>query len=197
RLKDIELGQRQLEAESLIASRERAGLLNRDQTITLALCMTLRSYDRPLLQSKIAEAWLAHRRQTSYLDANHTAGLVIKSQSHNEDDGDNGNGGGNGNRNGGGNGNGNPNGNDRGAMPVAHECTYHDFIKCQPLNFKGTKGDVGLTRWFEKIETLFHISNCPEKYQGKYAMFTLLNSALTWWNSHKRTIGADAAFAML
>ncbi|GKC09240.1 putative reverse transcriptase domain-containing protein, partial [Tanacetum coccineum] len=42
----------------------------------------------------------------------------------------------------------------------------------------------------------FHISNCPEKYQVKYATCTLLNSALTWWNSHKRTIGAEAAFAM-
>ncbi|GKE88301.1 reverse transcriptase domain-containing protein, partial [Tanacetum coccineum] len=73
------------------------------------------------------------------------------------------NGGGNGNRNGGGNRNGNLNKNDRGAMLVARECTYHDFMKCQPLNFKGTKGVVGLTRWFEKMETVFHISNCPER----------------------------------
>ncbi|GJT60290.1 reverse transcriptase domain-containing protein [Tanacetum coccineum] len=63
-------------------------------------------------------------------------------------------------------------------------------------NFKGTEGVVGLIRWFEKMETVFHISNCLEKYQVKYATCTLLNSALTWWNSHKRTIGADAAFSM-
>ncbi|GJU84977.1 putative reverse transcriptase domain-containing protein [Tanacetum coccineum] len=69
-------------------------------------------------------------------------------------------------------------------------------MKCQPLNFKGTKGVVGLIRWFEKMETVFHISNCPEKYQVKYATCTLLNSALTWWNSHKRTIRTEAAFAM-
>ncbi|GJY86758.1 putative reverse transcriptase domain-containing protein [Tanacetum coccineum] len=100
-----------------------------------------------------------------------------------------GNGNGNGNRNGGGNGNGNHNENDR-------ECTYQDFMKCQPLNFKGTKGVLGLIRWFEKMETIFHISNCPEKYQVKYATCTLLNSALTWWNSHKRTIGTDAEFVM-
>ncbi|GJV28352.1 reverse transcriptase domain-containing protein [Tanacetum coccineum] len=42
----------------------------------------------------------------------------------------------------------------------------------------------------------FHISNCPEKYQVKYASYTLLNSALTWWNSHKRTIGNETAHAM-
>ncbi|GJW33631.1 putative reverse transcriptase domain-containing protein [Tanacetum coccineum] len=46
------------------------------------------------------------------------------------------------------------------------------------------------------METVFHISNCLEKYQVKYATCTLLNSALTWWNAHKRTIGADVAFAM-
>ncbi|GJU85800.1 reverse transcriptase domain-containing protein [Tanacetum coccineum] len=53
----------------------------------------------------------------------------------NKNDG-NGNGG---NRNGG---NGNPNENDRGANPVARECTYQDFIKHQPLNFKGTEGVI-------------------------------------------------------
>ncbi|GJU86879.1 putative reverse transcriptase domain-containing protein [Tanacetum coccineum] len=41
--------------------------------------------------------------------------------------------------------------------------------------FNGTEGFVGLTRWFEKMETMFHISNCPEKYQVKYATSTLLN----------------------
>ncbi|GJY13034.1 putative reverse transcriptase domain-containing protein [Tanacetum coccineum] len=46
------------------------------------------------------------------------------------------------------------------------------------------------------METVFHISNCPEKYQVKYATFTFLNSALTWWNSHKRTIRIEAAYAM-
>ncbi|GKC06265.1 hypothetical protein Tco_0997875, partial [Tanacetum coccineum] len=66
--------------------------------------------------------------------------------------------GGNGNR---GNGNGNGNGgeygyNFRGFM-LARECTYQDFLKCHPLNFNGTEGVVGLTRWFEKMETIFHI----------------------------------------
>ncbi|GKD16872.1 putative reverse transcriptase domain-containing protein [Tanacetum coccineum] len=30
---------------------------------------------------------------------------------------------------------------------VARECTYQDFMKCQPLYFKGTKGVVELTQW--------------------------------------------------
>ncbi|GJX95777.1 putative reverse transcriptase domain-containing protein [Tanacetum coccineum] len=107
----------------------------------------------------------------------------------------NGNDGGNDNRNGNGNGGGNGY-NFGGFMHVARECTYQDFLKCQPLNFNGTEGVVGLNRWFEKMETVFHISNCPPKYQVKYATCTLLNNALTWWNSHKRTVGVDAAYAM-
>nr|GEV29274.1 hypothetical protein [Tanacetum cinerariifolium] len=61
--------------------------------------------------------------------------------------------------------NGNPNVNIRGLMPVAHECTYRDFLKCLSLICNGTEGVVGLTRWFEKIEIVFHISNYPYKYQ--------------------------------
>ncbi|GKA17523.1 putative reverse transcriptase domain-containing protein [Tanacetum coccineum] len=38
--------------------------------------------------------------------------------------------------------------------------------------------------------------NENEKYQVKYATCTLLDSALTWWNSHNRTIGAEATFSM-
>ncbi|GKD18268.1 hypothetical protein Tco_1207426, partial [Tanacetum coccineum] len=71
---------------------------------------------------------------------------------------DNGNGG-NGNGENGNGRNGNPNENGRGDRPVARECTYQDFMKCQPLNFNGTEGVVRLIRWFEKMETIFHISN--------------------------------------
>ncbi|GJS63725.1 putative reverse transcriptase domain-containing protein [Tanacetum coccineum] len=113
---------------------------------------------------------------------------------------DDGNGGRNGNENGNGNGGGNGyenhNVNFGGFRPVARECTYQDFLKCQPLNFKGMEGVVGLTRWFDKIETVFHISNCPQKNQVKYAACTLLDSALTWWNTYKRMIGIEAAYAM-
>ncbi|GJR82008.1 hypothetical protein Tco_0152793 [Tanacetum coccineum] len=37
---------------------------------------------------------------------------------------------------------------------VARACTYLYFMKCQPLNFKGTEGVVELIQWFEKIETM-------------------------------------------
>ncbi|GKD34106.1 putative reverse transcriptase domain-containing protein, partial [Tanacetum coccineum] len=30
---------------------------------------------------------------------------------------------------------------------TVHECTNTDFLKCLPMNFKGTEGVVGLTQW--------------------------------------------------
>ncbi|GJT87826.1 hypothetical protein Tco_1069543 [Tanacetum coccineum] len=73
----------------------------------------------------------------------------------------------------------------RRTVPTARECTYSDFLKCQPLNFKGTEGVVGLTQWFEKMESIFHISNCTVACQIKFATCTLLGNALTWWNSYE------------
>ncbi|GJR69214.1 reverse transcriptase domain-containing protein [Tanacetum coccineum] len=142
-----------------------------------------------LVNQRVEEALAAY-------EATHAVNaLEAESQSQNDSDGDNGNGG---NRNGGveNGGDGNPNENNKGARPVTRECTYQDFMKSQPLNFKGTKGVVSWIMWFEKMEIVFHISNCPEKCQVKYATCTLLNSALTWWNSHKRTVGTEAAFSM-
>nr|GEU45625.1 putative reverse transcriptase domain-containing protein [Tanacetum cinerariifolium] len=151
-------------------------------------------------------------------DANRNQGPLVESGDEHEDENEDDNDDGYGNRNGGGNGNGNGNGNEnrggnghrngegnrygnpnmnfRGFMPVVRKCTYQDFVKCQPLNFTGTEGLVGLAHWFEKMEMVFYISNYPQRYQVKYASCTLLNSALTWWNSYKRTVGADAAYAM-
>ncbi|GJT82708.1 putative reverse transcriptase domain-containing protein [Tanacetum coccineum] len=56
---------------------------------------------------------------------------------------------------------------ERRQMPTTHKCTYSDFLKFQPLNFKGTEGVVGLTQ-----------------------------RALKWWNSHFKTVGHDAAYGM-
>nr|GEW57217.1 hypothetical protein [Tanacetum cinerariifolium] len=53
-------------------------------------------------------------------------------------------------------------------VQTARLCFYADFMKCQPLNFKGTEGMV------------------------KFATCTLLDVALTWWNSQIRSLGPDA-----
>ncbi|GJS34336.1 putative reverse transcriptase domain-containing protein [Tanacetum coccineum] len=69
---------------------------------------------------------------------------------------------------------------------------YTDFMKCQPLNFKGTEGMVGLIWWIEKMESVFNISGCAIKNQVKFATCTLLGAALTWWNGQIRTLGPEA-----
>nr|GEU41298.1 hypothetical protein [Tanacetum cinerariifolium] len=103
-------------------------------------------------------------------------------------------------------GNRNVNGNDNGngshdlgsggrrTLHTTRVYTYKEFLNCQPLNFKGTEGVVGLAHWFEKMESVFHISSCIVECQVKYATCTLLGGALTWWNSHVRVVGYDAAY---
>nr|GFB28138.1 reverse transcriptase domain-containing protein [Tanacetum cinerariifolium] len=65
---------------------------------------------------------------------------------------------------------------------TARPCYYADFMKCHPLNFKGTEGAVGLTRWIEKMESVFNISGCAMENQVKFATCTLLDATLTWGN---------------
>ncbi|GJX17772.1 putative reverse transcriptase domain-containing protein [Tanacetum coccineum] len=79
---------------------------------------------------------------------------------------------------------------------TVRECTYQDFMKCQPVFFRGTEEVVNLTQWFERMETVFRISNCTVENQVKFATCTLMGTALTWWNSHARTVTNDVAYAM-
>ncbi|GJW64363.1 hypothetical protein Tco_0116247 [Tanacetum coccineum] len=67
--------------------------------------------------------------------------------------------------------------------PVARKCSYKEFMSCQPFNFKGTEGAVGLIRWFERTESVFSRSNCTEDCKVKFATGTLTEEALSWWNS--------------
>ncbi|GJR24259.1 hypothetical protein Tco_0972786 [Tanacetum coccineum] len=50
-------------------------------------------------------------------------------------------------------------------VQTVRPCFYTDFMKCQPLNFKGTEGMVGLTRWIKKMESVFNISGCAIENQ--------------------------------
>ncbi|GJZ19111.1 hypothetical protein Tco_0555701 [Tanacetum coccineum] len=117
RITDIEVGQRQLEADRLIASGERAGLLYHIMTITRSGITSMAI--KELINRQVEEALAAY-------EANHAVGLVVESESQNGDDDDNGNGGGYGNRNGEGNknGNGNPNSNDRGARRFRNQILF-------------------------------------------------------------------------
>nr|GEV82077.1 putative reverse transcriptase domain-containing protein [Tanacetum cinerariifolium] len=106
-----------------------------------------------MLDRRVAEALEAY-------EANRNCGPTMETGDEHEDENVNGNGDE-------GNENGNPNMNVGGVVHVTRECTYQDFVKCQPLNFKGNEGVIELTK-----------------------------CALTWWNSHKRIGGTDATYAM-
>ncbi|GKA77625.1 hypothetical protein Tco_0784162, partial [Tanacetum coccineum] len=182
RIEDIETGQRELDLRSLIAGGERASLLEQVASLERSnarlrgtMMMERARADRFWRRVSFMESELRQIRRFRYYDRMRFRRLETFAVRRLEHDYHsfcrNGSDGDNGNgRNGNGeNGNGeneNPNENNRDA------------------------------RWFEKMETVFHISNYPEKYQVKYATCTLLKSALTWRNSHKRIVGAEAAFAM-
>ncbi|GJZ97312.1 putative reverse transcriptase domain-containing protein [Tanacetum coccineum] len=84
----------------------------------------------------------------------------------------------------------------RGTTRTPRECTYKDFLNCHPLTFKGTEGVVVFAQWFEKMESVFHISNCAVENQVKFATCTFVGNALTWWNSHMKAVTQDVAYAM-
>nr|GEW51570.1 reverse transcriptase domain-containing protein [Tanacetum cinerariifolium] len=65
---------------------------------------------------------------------------------------------------------------------VAIKCNYKEFMSCQPFNFKGIEGVVGLIRWFKRTESVFSLSNCIEDFKVKFAIGTLTEEALSWWN---------------
>ncbi|GKG07815.1 hypothetical protein Tco_0333647 [Tanacetum coccineum] len=81
-----------------------------------------------------------------------------------------------------------------GGEYTIRNCTYKDFFNCQPRNFSGTKGSHGLARWFQKMKYVFHVSNCVDNYQVKFAIYTLLDGALTWLDTHMKIVGIDVAY---
>ncbi|GJS24833.1 reverse transcriptase domain-containing protein [Tanacetum coccineum] len=74
-------------------------------------------------------------------------------------------------------------------------CNYKEFCAVMHESFRGTEGAVGLTRWFEKLESQFGISNVAEGDRVKFASSTLLDGALTWWNVYVRSVTLDTAHA--
>nr|GEW14386.1 reverse transcriptase domain-containing protein [Tanacetum cinerariifolium] len=78
--------------------------------------------------------------------------------------------------------------------PIARKCSYKDFMSCQPFNFKGSEGYVGLIPWFERTESVFFHSNCTKDCKVKFATGTLTKEALSWWNSFTQPIWIEEAY---
>nr|GEX58665.1 reverse transcriptase domain-containing protein [Tanacetum cinerariifolium] len=78
--------------------------------------------------------------------------------------------------------------------PIERKCSYKEFMSCQPFNFKGPEGAVGLICWFERTELVFFRSNCTKDYKVKFATGTLTEEALSWWNSFAQPIRIKEAY---
>ncbi|GKF23241.1 hypothetical protein Tco_0075563, partial [Tanacetum coccineum] len=78
--------------------------------------------------------------------------------------------------------------------PVARKYSYKEFMSCQPINFKGMEGAVGLICWFERTESVFSCNNCTEDCKVKFVTGTLTEEALSWWNSFPQPIGIEEAY---
>ncbi|GKF32755.1 hypothetical protein Tco_0102553, partial [Tanacetum coccineum] len=77
--------------------------------------------------------------------------------------------------------------------PVVKTGNYKEFISCQPFYLNGTKGAVGLIRWFERTESVFSRSRCAEENKVTFANGTLTNDALSWWNAYAQPMGIEQA----
>ncbi|GKB62160.1 reverse transcriptase domain-containing protein [Tanacetum coccineum] len=78
-------------------------------------------------------------------------------------------------------------------IPAVKMGNYKEFISCQPFYFNGTKGAVGLIRWFERTKSVFSCSRCAEENNVTFATGTLTDDALSWWNAYAQPMGVEQA----
>ncbi|KAI3756684.1 hypothetical protein L1987_56506 [Smallanthus sonchifolius] len=77
-----------------------------------------------------------------------------------------------------------------------NNASYKTFLACKPVEFFGSEGATGLLHWFEKMESILNMCDCPENLKVKYASSAFQKRALTWWNAQVRTRGREPAMAM-
>ncbi|GKD30651.1 hypothetical protein Tco_1241429 [Tanacetum coccineum] len=77
--------------------------------------------------------------------------------------------------------------------PAVKTGNYKEFINCQPFYFNGTKGAVGLIRWFERTESVFSRSRCAKENKVTFDTGTLTDDALSWWNAYAQPMGIEHA----
>ncbi|KAI3725067.1 hypothetical protein L1987_64841 [Smallanthus sonchifolius] len=58
-------------------------------------------------------------------------------------------------------------------------CTFKAFMDCKPHAFSGAEGAVGLLRWFEKVESVIAMCNCPVANQVQMLGLAMANG-LPW-----------------
>ena len=69
-------------------------------------------------------------------------------------------------------------------------------MNCKPKTFLGVEGEVGLTYWIEKMESIFEISLCAGNCKVKFDVCTFKDTTLSSWNNHVKTMGFRTANAI-
>nr|GEW94839.1 putative reverse transcriptase domain-containing protein [Tanacetum cinerariifolium] len=77
-----------------------------------------------------------------------------------------------------------------------NRCTCKEFLSCNPRDFDGKGGAIVLTRWIEKLESVMDINGCVNNQKVRYASSSLINKALTWWNTQIQARGREVAMRM-
>ncbi|GKB83225.1 reverse transcriptase domain-containing protein [Tanacetum coccineum] len=80
--------------------------------------------------------------------------------------------------------------------PFFLRCTFKAFQSCNPKEYDGKRGAIVLTRWIEKMENVLDNSGCAKNQKVRYAATSLVNKALTWWNTQVQARRREAAMAM-
>ncbi|GKF80671.1 hypothetical protein Tco_0239273 [Tanacetum coccineum] len=66
----------------------------------------------------------------------------------------------------------------------------------QDNEYDGKGGDVVLTRWIEKMESVQDMSGYSIDQKVKYTASSFVGKALTWWNSQIRMLSQEVAVSM-
>lgn len=71
-----------------------------------------------------------------------------------------------------------------------------DFSNFKTKNFYGDRGVIELTHWIKKTESVFKISSCANACKVKFVARTFMDSFLSWWKGHVKTIDLTTTNAM-
>ncbi|GJW85510.1 putative reverse transcriptase domain-containing protein [Tanacetum coccineum] len=75
-------------------------------------------------------------------------------------------------------------------------CTFKTFQACNPKVYDGKGGATALTRWIEKMENVIDNSGCAKNQKVKYVASSLVNKALTWWDTQVQARGREDVMGM-
>ncbi|GJZ13690.1 hypothetical protein Tco_0548920 [Tanacetum coccineum] len=68
-----------------------------------------------------------------------------------------------------------------------------DIHGMQSQEYDGKGGVIALTRWMEKMESVFDNSGCAKNQKVKFVASSFVNKALTLWNTQVQARGREAA----